>query len=320
MLRKLLILALTLLRTERPFAPAPRPAHDGGALGPPAPPPATTRPAGTRHARRRLLQAQDLAQRETRLRILDDAIQAVLARLPEAALLRTIEDGGPAVAAAVLAYLSLAVWGRPKAAAGRAGAHPPYRPRANRAPSDEQDGLQPPAPRPVLWRPIVPAMEAGAARLLRAPARPWPDQPGRPGGGPAHVPAAPHGPPPRAPERAAAGLAPRRASPAPPAPRPHVGARLTDLDAPNRKGRTARSTSPRTSRIAGCSAPRRRSSTCTSGRTRGTQCLRTSSRGPEGAAPPAPSAGERPPGGPSACGRPRSPRRTCSSGTASPRP
>jgi transposase len=68
--------------------------------------------------------AQDLAQTEARLRTLDDAIQAVLARLPEAAVLRTLKGVGPLVAAAVLAYLPVAVWGRPKAAAACAGVHP----------------------------------------------------------------------------------------------------------------------------------------------------------------------------------------------------
>ena len=68
--------------------------------------------------------AQDLAQVEARLRALDDEIQSVLGRLPEARVLRTLKGAGPLVAAAVLAYLPVAVWGRPKAAAACAGVHP----------------------------------------------------------------------------------------------------------------------------------------------------------------------------------------------------
>ena len=46
-MRKLLLLAWTLLRTGRPFAPAPRPTHGGDAPCPPGPPTATTPTAGT---------------------------------------------------------------------------------------------------------------------------------------------------------------------------------------------------------------------------------------------------------------------------------
>jgi transposase len=46
-MRKLLLLAWTLLRTGRPFAPASCPTHDGDAPCPPGPPPATAPPAGT---------------------------------------------------------------------------------------------------------------------------------------------------------------------------------------------------------------------------------------------------------------------------------
>jgi transposase len=68
--------------------------------------------------------AQDLAQVEARLRAVDAEIERVLARLPEARALRTLKGAGPLVAAAVLAYLPVAVWGRPKAAAACAGVHP----------------------------------------------------------------------------------------------------------------------------------------------------------------------------------------------------
>jgi len=46
-MRKLLLLAWTLLRSGRPFAQAPRPTPPGDSPRPPAPPPATTPPAGT---------------------------------------------------------------------------------------------------------------------------------------------------------------------------------------------------------------------------------------------------------------------------------
>jgi transposase len=68
--------------------------------------------------------AEDLAATEARLRTIDAAIQRVLARLPEAAVLRAVKGAGPLVVAAVLAYLPVAVWGRAKAAAACAGVHP----------------------------------------------------------------------------------------------------------------------------------------------------------------------------------------------------
>jgi transposase len=45
--------------------------------------------------------AQDLAQAEARLRAIDDAIERVLARLPEAGVLRTIKGAGRLVVASV---------------------------------------------------------------------------------------------------------------------------------------------------------------------------------------------------------------------------
>jgi transposase len=68
--------------------------------------------------------AQDLAQVEARRRAIDGESERVLARLPEAGVLRTLKGAGPLVVAAVLAYLPVAVWGRPEAAAACAGVHP----------------------------------------------------------------------------------------------------------------------------------------------------------------------------------------------------
>lgn len=66
----------------------------------------------------------DLAQVETRLAEVDVVIAAVLAELPEAAVLRELPGVGPRVAAAVLAYLPRDIWGNAKAAAAYAGVHP----------------------------------------------------------------------------------------------------------------------------------------------------------------------------------------------------
>jgi transposase len=68
--------------------------------------------------------AADLAEVAARLREVEGAIKAVLATLPESALLTAQVGVGPLVAAAVLAYLPAGVLGNPKAAAAYAGLHP----------------------------------------------------------------------------------------------------------------------------------------------------------------------------------------------------
>lgn len=66
----------------------------------------------------------DLAAVAARVREVEQAIKALLATLPEAALLTAQVGVGPWVAAAVLAYLPAGVVGNPKAAAAYAGLHP----------------------------------------------------------------------------------------------------------------------------------------------------------------------------------------------------
>jgi transposase len=66
----------------------------------------------------------DLAEVAARLREVEAAITALLATLPESALLTAQVGVGPLVAAAVLAYLPAGVLGNPKAAAAYAGLHP----------------------------------------------------------------------------------------------------------------------------------------------------------------------------------------------------
>jgi transposase len=68
--------------------------------------------------------AADLARVEARLREVEAATDRLLAELPEARVLRELPGVGPRVAAAVLAYLPVGVWGDPKAAAAYAGVHP----------------------------------------------------------------------------------------------------------------------------------------------------------------------------------------------------
>lgn len=66
----------------------------------------------------------DLAAVKARLQEVEAAINALLATLPEAALLTAQVGVGPLVAAAVLAYLPAGVLGNAKAAAAYAGLHP----------------------------------------------------------------------------------------------------------------------------------------------------------------------------------------------------
>jgi transposase len=68
--------------------------------------------------------AADLAQVEARLREVETETDRLLADLPEAAVLMALPGVGPRVAAAVLAYLPVGVWGDAKAAAAYAGVHP----------------------------------------------------------------------------------------------------------------------------------------------------------------------------------------------------
>jgi transposase len=68
--------------------------------------------------------AADLAQVAARLREVEAETDRLLAELPEAAVLLALPGVGPRVAAAVLAYLPVGVWGDAKAAAAYAGVHP----------------------------------------------------------------------------------------------------------------------------------------------------------------------------------------------------
>lgn len=66
----------------------------------------------------------DLDRLRDRLKQVDREIETVLADLPEAAVLLAMTGVGIRVAAAVLGYLPVSVWGRAKAAAAYAGVHP----------------------------------------------------------------------------------------------------------------------------------------------------------------------------------------------------
>jgi transposase len=68
--------------------------------------------------------AADLAEVEGRLAAVDAELARALAEVPEARVLRGLPGVGPAVAAAVLAYVPAAIWGDAKAAAAYAGVHP----------------------------------------------------------------------------------------------------------------------------------------------------------------------------------------------------
>jgi len=68
--------------------------------------------------------AVDLTEVEARLAAVEAEIGQLLDGLPEAAVLRAMPGVGPRVAAAVLAYLPVAIWGNAKAAAAYAGVHP----------------------------------------------------------------------------------------------------------------------------------------------------------------------------------------------------
>lgn len=68
--------------------------------------------------------ADDRAQLRTRLKQVEREIAAVLATIPEAAVLTAQVGVGVLTAAAVLAYLPAGVHGNPKAAAAYAGVHP----------------------------------------------------------------------------------------------------------------------------------------------------------------------------------------------------
>jgi transposase len=70
------------------------------------------------------LLADDLAHVEAQLASVDRAIAAVLADLPEAAVLRQLTGVGPQVVATVLAYLPVELWGQVKPAVAYAGVHP----------------------------------------------------------------------------------------------------------------------------------------------------------------------------------------------------
>lgn len=77
----------------------------------------------------------DLAELASRLTAVDHAIAALLADRPEAAAMRVQIGVGPAVAAAVLAYLPAAVLGDAKKAAAYAGVHPRHEQSGQRAAS-----------------------------------------------------------------------------------------------------------------------------------------------------------------------------------------
>lgn len=66
----------------------------------------------------------DLAEVEARLADVEAQTARLLDELPEAQVLQQMTGVGPAVAAAVLAYVPAAIWGDPKAAAAYAGVHP----------------------------------------------------------------------------------------------------------------------------------------------------------------------------------------------------
>jgi transposase len=64
------------------------------------------------------------AELERRLAEVDTAIAKLLAAFPEARVLQEMTGVGPKVAAAVLGYVPVGIWGRAKAAAADAGVHP----------------------------------------------------------------------------------------------------------------------------------------------------------------------------------------------------
>lgn len=68
--------------------------------------------------------AEQLAVLKHHLAAVDRAIAELLATLPEAAVLLAMTGVGPRVAAAVLGYLPVGLWGQAKAAAAYAGVHP----------------------------------------------------------------------------------------------------------------------------------------------------------------------------------------------------
>jgi transposase len=70
------------------------------------------------------LLAADLAHVEEQLATVERAIAAILAELPEAAVLLRLTGVGPRVVAVILAYLPVEVWGQVKPAAAYAGVHP----------------------------------------------------------------------------------------------------------------------------------------------------------------------------------------------------
>ncbi|HYI03411.1 MAG TPA: transposase, partial [Reyranella sp.] len=70
------------------------------------------------------LLAADLAHVAQQLAAVEQTIATLLADLPEAAILQQIIGVGPRVAAIVLAYLQVELWGQVKTAAAYAGIHP----------------------------------------------------------------------------------------------------------------------------------------------------------------------------------------------------
>ena len=70
------------------------------------------------------LLAADLAHVEQQLATVEQAIAAILAELPEAAVLLRFTGVGPRIVAVILAYLPVEVWGQVKRAAAYAGVHP----------------------------------------------------------------------------------------------------------------------------------------------------------------------------------------------------
>jgi transposase len=70
------------------------------------------------------LLATDLAHVEQQLAEVENTIAAVVAELPEAAVLRQLTGIGPRVVAIVLAYLPVELWGQVKPAVAYAGLHP----------------------------------------------------------------------------------------------------------------------------------------------------------------------------------------------------
>jgi len=91
------------------------------------------------------LLATDVDHVEQQLAAVDRAIAALLATVPEAAIIQQIIGVGPRVAAIVLAYLPAELWGQVKPAVGYAGMHP----RLEQSGRSQQSRLSKAGPAPV---------------------------------------------------------------------------------------------------------------------------------------------------------------------------